>query len=139
MEYRFLIYISYSYSIPVGNPLEVEIKKRGYDVQWFADEEDGKEKLTTKKNVLSTIKDAISYKPHIVLTATNMVPDFISGLKVQLFHGFLAQKRPSKKHIFSEFRIRGFFDLYCTQGPSTTIIFKQLEEKYHHFKVIETN
>lgn len=138
MQYRFLIYISYSYSIPVGNPLEVEIKNRGFEVQWFADEQDGKDNLSSKTNILETIKDVIDYKPHIVLTATNMVPDFISGLKVQIFHGFLAQKRPSKKHLFSEFRIRGFFDLYCTQGPSTTSIFKQLEKKHKHFKVIET-
>jgi len=138
MKYRFLIYISYSYSIPIGNPLEDEIRNRGFEVQWFADEAEGKEKLGSKRNVLATIKDVVDYKPHIVLAATNMVPDFISGLKVQVFHGFLAQKRPSKKHIFSEFRIRGFFDLYCTQGPSTTDIFKKLEAKHQHFKVIET-
>ncbi|MFT5103360.1 MAG: glycosyltransferase involved in cell wall biosynthesis [Candidatus Latescibacterota bacterium] len=138
MKYRFLIYISYSYSIPIGNPLEDEIYSRGHEVQWFADEAEGKEKLASKQNALSTIKDVVAYKPHIVLAATNMVPDFISGLKVQVFHGFLAQKRPSKKHIFSEFRIRGFFDLYCTQGPSTTNIFEQLEAKHKHFKVIET-
>ena len=138
MNYKFLIYISYSYALPIGNPLEKEILKRGYTVKWFADIEDGKKAIQEKDNALSTIKDVLDYKPDIVLTATNMVPDFITGLKVQVFHGFLARKRPSKKHIFSEFRIRGFFDLYCTQGPSTTSIFKQLEEKHKHFKVIET-
>jgi glycosyltransferase involved in cell wall biosynthesis len=122
----------------VGIPLESEIKRRGFEVQWFADETEGKEKIKAKSNVLTSIKEILNYKPHIVLAATNMVPDFISGLKVQIFHGFLAQKRPSKKHIFSEFRIRGFFDLYCTQGPSTTKVFKQLEAKYGHFKVMET-
>ena len=138
MTYRFLIYISYSYSIPVGVPLEEEVRKRGYEVQWFADETEGKEKLALKKNTLDTIDQVIAYEPHIVLTATNIVPDFISGLKVQVFHGFLAKKRPSKRHLFSEFRIRGFFDLYCTQGPSTTSVFKELEKKYKHFKIIET-
>lgn len=138
MQYRFLIYISYSYSIPVGEPLEKEILKLGHIVQWFADEDEGALKIKDRPNTITNIKKVIDYKPHIVLTATNMVPDFVSGLKVQVFHGFLAQKRPSKKHIFSEFRIRGFFDLYCTQGPSTTSIFKQLEKKHGHFKVIET-
>ena len=56
MRYRFLIYISYSYSIPVGNPLETEIKKRGFEVQWFADEIEGKEKLASKENVFSSIR-----------------------------------------------------------------------------------
>ncbi|MCP4969820.1 MAG: CDP-glycerol glycerophosphotransferase, partial [Arcobacter sp.] len=80
----------------------------------------------------------IFYKPDIVLCATNLVPDFISGIKVQIFHGFNAEKRPSKKNIFSHFKIRGFFDLYCTQGPSTTSVFKNLENRYNYFKVVET-
>ena len=138
MPYKFLIYISYNYALPIGNPLEKEILSRGDTVMWYSDLKDGKEALKGKANVLSTIQDVVAYKPDIVLTATNDVPDFITGLKVQIFHGFLAQKRPSKKHIFSEFRIRGFFDLYCTQGPSTTSIFKQLEKKHKHFKVVET-
>ena len=36
------------------------------------------------------------------------------------------------------FTIRGFFDLYCTQGPSSTIPFKKQQEKYNTFEVIET-
>jgi len=138
MKYKFLIYISYSYALPTGIPLEEEILKRGDEVWWFADEKEGKKALKEKDNVYHHIDDVIAYEPHIVLTATNMVPDFITGVKVQIFHGFLAQKRPSKKHIFSEFRIRGFFDLYCTQGPSTTETFKKLAKKYGYFEVEET-
>ena len=41
MQYKFLIYISYSYAVPIGNPLEVEIKRRGYKVFWFSDLENG--------------------------------------------------------------------------------------------------
>ncbi|MDT0293877.1 glycosyltransferase [Mesonia ostreae] len=138
MKYKFLIYISYSYALPTGNPLEQEILKRGEEVWWFADEKDGKKALKGKDNVYTDIEDVIAYEPHIVLAATNMVPDFITGVKVQIFHGFLAQKRPSKRHLFSEFRIRGFFDLYCTQGPSTTENFKKLAKKYGYFEVVET-
>ncbi len=138
MQYKFLIYISYRYSIPIGEPLEKEILKRGDIVKWFADEHETYQYLDSKKNILKSIHEAVAYQPHIVLTATNMVPDFISGLKVQIFHGFNAEKRPSKKNTFSHFRIRGFFDLYCTQGPSTTSIFKQQQKKHPHFEVIET-
>ena len=138
MHYKFLIYISYSYAIPIGNPLEKEIIKRGYTVKWFSDLEDGKNALTNKTNTLETIEDVLSYDPHIILTATDSVPDFIKGLKVQVFHGFNAQKRPSAKNTFSHFRIRGFFDLYCTQGPTTTNGFKNQFNKHPHFEVIET-
>ena len=67
MQYKFLIYISYSYAIPIGNPLEKEIKNRGYEVQWFSDLEEGSNGLINRANVLSGIKDVIHYNPDIVL------------------------------------------------------------------------
>jgi len=138
MNYKFLIYISYSYALPIGTPLETEITQRGYTVKWFADIEDGKKAIQQKNNALQTIQEVLDYKPDVVLTATDSVPDFITGLKVQIFHGFNAQKRPSKKNTFSHFRLRGFFDLYCTQGPSTTKGFLAQQKKHPYFEVVET-
>lgn len=138
MVYKFLIYISYSYAVPIGTPLEQEIIKRGHSIKWFSDLENGKQALKDNSNLLHTIQDVVAYKPDIVLAATNEVPDFITGLKVQIFHGFSAKKRPSKSGGFSHFRIRGFFDLYCTQGPSTTSEFTRLSKKLNYFEVVET-
>lgn len=134
---KFLIYISYSYAIPIGEPLEVEIKKRGYFVRWFSDTDQGLNAIKHKPNFIRSVPELILYEPHIILSISDYVPDFINSLKVQIFHGFLSKKRPSKSG-FSHFRIRGLFDLYCTQGPSSTIEFKRLEKKYKHFKVVET-
>ncbi|WP_304143179.1 CDP-glycerol glycerophosphotransferase family protein [Mesoflavibacter zeaxanthinifaciens] len=138
MNYKFLIYISYSYAVPIGNPLEKEIKKQGYTIKWFSDLDDGKNALSDKNDVIKHIKDVINYQPDIVLTATDNVPDFISGLKVQVFHGFLTYKRPEKSNIEAHFRIRGFFDLYCTQGPSSTQGFLKQQKRHPHFEVLET-
>lgn len=130
-----MIYISYTYAIPIGLPLEKEIRRRGHEVRWFADQKNTRSAITYDQ--FHTIKEVIDYHPDFVLTATDIVPDFISGVKVQIFHGFFAQKRP-EHHSFAHFRIRGFFDLYCTQGPSTTVVFKKLAKKYGYFDVIET-
>lgn len=138
MQIKFLIYISYSYALPIGNPLEQEINSRGYEVHWFSDLEDGKKSIADKKNRIDTIEELVDYRPDVVLTATDMVPDFITGIKVQIFHGFLAQKRPEKKNGFAHFRIRGFFDLYCTQGPSTTEPFLKKQKEKKFFEVVET-
>ena len=138
MQYKFLIYISYSYSVPIGNPLEDEIKRRGHKVFWFSDLENGHKTMQEKVNVFQTIQDVVNYKPDIVLTATDDVPDFITGLKVQIFHGFLTHKRPKKNNSEAHFKIRGFFDLYCTQGPNTTKKFLELSKTHSHFEVIET-
>lgn len=138
MHYKFLIYISYSYAIPIGAPLEDEILKRGYSVKWFADQPDGKIGVLKKLNVLKNIEDIYAYEPHIILTATDSVPDFFYALKVQVFHGFHAEKRPTKNNSFAHFRLRGFFDLYCTQGPNTTEKFQELANKHKYFEVVET-
>lgn len=135
MQYKFLIYITYPYSIPIGVPLEQSIIKKGYEVRWFAEKESTKELIENQNIVLDSIQSAINYNPHIILTATDTVPDFFRGLKVQIFHGFPANKRAFTK---DHFRIRGFFDLYTTHGPSTTSVFKELAEKYKTFDVIET-
>jgi len=135
MNYKFLLYISYSYAVPTGIPLEKVILKHGYRVKWFSDRQDGKIAIPENSEKFETIQEVVAYSPDIVLTITDVVPDFISGLKVQVFHGFNAEKRTFKK---DHFRIRGFFDLYCTQGPSTTSVFKEQQAKYKTFEVIET-
>jgi len=132
---RFLIYISQAYSIPIGRPLQEEIQGRGYVVKWFCDEANTASYLNEREYVLQSIEAVKQYQPDVVLVATNVVPDFFPGLKVQIFHGFSVGKRAAAK---GHFNIRGFFDLYCTHGPSTTVPFKALQEKHKYFDVIET-
>lgn len=135
MEYRFLIYISHTYALPIGLPLQEEIRNRGFQVKWFSEEEAPKKFFPASGELIPDIKEVIAYEPHIVLTITDTVADFIPGLKVQIFHGFLANKHSFKK---GHFRIRGLFDLYCTQGPSTTDTFKEIQKSKPHFLVRET-
>jgi CDP-glycerol glycerophosphotransferase (TagB/SpsB family) len=134
MNYRFLIYISYTYAFPIGEPLEKEIQKCGYEVKWFADVEKTKKKFSKDKSVLEDIQSVMAYQPHIILSITDSIADFIPGIKVQVFHGFPANKRKGT----DQFKIRGFFDLYCTQGPSSTKTFKELSKKHNTFEVVET-
>lgn len=132
---RFLIYFSRGYSVPIGKPLQAEIRKRGYEIKWFAELEEAKPYLTEEDVLLNTVQDVMDYNPDIVLVATDAVPHFFPGIKVEIFHGFLVNKWSFKK---GHFRIRGFFDLYCTQGPSTTGPFNMLKNKHGYFEVMET-
>jgi hypothetical protein len=131
----FLIYISQPYSIPIGRPLQEEIEKRGFSVKWFCDEEKTKKYFTVKETLLETVNEVLTFNPDVVLVATNAVPDFFPGIKVQIFHGFSVNKRSEAR---GHFNIRGFFDLYCTFGPSTTLTFLDLQKKYKYFDVVET-
>ncbi len=132
---RFLIYISQSYGVPIGMPLQEEIARRGFGVKWFCDEESVAQGLEGKIDLLRSVSEVMEFHPDVVLTATNLVPDFFPGIKVQIFHGFSVGKRSESK---GHFNIRGFFDLYCTQGPSTTRPFEELQKKHRYFKVVET-
>jgi CDP-glycerol glycerophosphotransferase (TagB/SpsB family) len=132
---KFLIYISQPYSIPIGRPLQEEIERRGFNIRWFCDEETTKSHLNSKETLLNSVEEVLEYHPDVVLVATNVVPHFFSGIKVQVFHGFsVGKRRESKGH----FNIRGFFDLYCTQGKTTTKPFTKLQKKYKYFEVVET-
>jgi CDP-glycerol glycerophosphotransferase (TagB/SpsB family) len=133
--YKFLLYIAHPYSIAICKPLEDELRKRGYDVMWFSELEYTKKYFDATAKILNTVQEVLQYNPHIVFTATDTVADFIPGVKVEIFHGFSANKRPLMS---DHFKIRGFFDLYLTQGPSTTQIFEQQAAKYGTFEVVQT-
>jgi CDP-glycerol glycerophosphotransferase (TagB/SpsB family) len=132
---KFLIYISQPYSIPIGRPLQSEIEKRGFLIRWFCDEEETRKSLSNRETLLNSIEEVLNYHPDVVLVATNVVPHFFSGIKVQIFHGFSVGKRNEAK---GHFNIRGLFDLYCTQGESTTKPFLELQKKHQYFEVVET-
>ena len=116
-------------------PLQEAIESRGYRIRWFCDEEKSKKYYTKEQKLLNSIEDVLEFNPDVVLVISNVVPDFFPGIKVQVFHGFSVGKRSESK---GHFNIRGFFDLYCTQGATTTLPFLELQKKYKHFEVVET-
>jgi CDP-glycerol glycerophosphotransferase (TagB/SpsB family) len=129
---KFLLYLSQNYSFEILRPLCSLMHKEGHDVRWFVEgSEVNKSQFQPDDIVLSTISEAISFQPDASFLPGNIVPSFIPGLKVQLFHGFEWKKK-------GHFRIRGCFDLYCTQGPFFTEKFEALREKHPHFTVKET-
>lgn len=135
---RYLLYATHDYCFSILRPIQAEILARGDNVAWFIHgDEITTNYLTSTERQLASIASVIEYNPFVVITPDNTVPHFFPGIKVQVFHGLNAQKR-TRRGLDSHFTIRGFFDLYCTQGPSTTSVFEALKEKYKHFCVAET-
>jgi len=132
---RYLFFVSQLYSLSIVRPLQKAIRERGDEVAWFLNQKQYADYLNEDEKQLATVQDVMDYNPCAVFVASNTVPDFFPGIKVQLFHGFNAQKRDENK---GHFRLRGFFDLYCTQGPSTTEPFKGLAKEHQNFEVVET-
>jgi len=135
---RYLFFISQDYSFPVLRPLQDAILARGDKVSWFIyGEEVHREYILPHESIIGNVEEIISYNPDAVFVPGNVAPSFIPGLKIEVFHGLPGGKTTKKGTIY-HYIIRGMFDLYCTQGPSSTNRFKQLENKYGHFTVQET-
>lgn len=135
MSKRYLFFVSISYAYPILRPLQDEIWRRGDEVSWFI-EEPCPVLLEKDERQLKTIQEVIKYNPIAIFAPGNYIYDFLPGVKVSLFHGYPINKRRTK--FDDHFKIRGGFDIYCTQGESSTSIFKELERKHKHFKVYET-
>ncbi|MFQ3248224.1 MAG: UDP-N-acetylglucosamine 2-epimerase [Glaciecola sp.] len=130
--YKFILLIQQNYTFEILRPMQAEMKARGDQVLWLALGRDVKSELfDEQENVTRSISEAIAFKADAIFVTGNVVPDFIPGLKVQVFHGFEWKKK-------GHFRIRGSFDLYCTQGPLFTRKFDEFAKQYGYFDVVET-
>jgi len=129
---RYLFYIAHNYSFEILRPLQQVILAQGDEVKWLAV---GKEVTLSyfqeNESLLSSIDDARAYSPDASFAPGNEIPNFIPGLKVQVFHGLEWKKK-------GHFVIRDFFDLYCTHGPATTSRFNDLAKQHKFFDVVET-
>lgn len=129
---HYLFYITENYSFEILRPLQQEIQRRGDQVKWLVGGNNvNLSNFSASERQLSSIKEAVEYNPSACFVPGNLIPNFIPGLKVQVFHGLEWKKK-------GHFQIRGFFDLYCTHGEATTARFKQLAEKFGYFDVVET-
>lgn len=136
MNKHYLFFCSHGYAIPILRPLQQEILRRGDHVAWFLEATCSNEQLTADDLQLHTLSDVKTWNPRAVFAPGNWVYDFFPGVKVELFHGFPINKRNDAHD--DHFRLRGWFDIYCTQGASSTQPFLQLEKKHGNFKVYET-
>lgn len=135
---HILLYGAHLYALSILRPLQQAARERGVVVGWFLLSDLAAQRhhyMHDDERVLETVQAVREFAPEAVFATTNTVPDFFPGLKVQLFHGFNARKRSERK---GHFRLRGCFDLYCTQGPDTTVQFTELARVHGYFDVVQT-
>jgi CDP-glycerol glycerophosphotransferase (TagB/SpsB family) len=130
----YLLYATERYALPILQPLAKTLLAAGHRVHALLALGAAGSRLSGEVNHL-TAPAAAALRPRAVFSASNGVPPFVSGAKVQLFHGFNVEKREDAR---GHFNIRGLFDLYCTQGPLTTAPFEALARLRGHFAVVET-
>ena len=137
MPHKYLFFVSQNYSYAILRPLQAAIIARGDEVAWFLHGHINADYLRSNEKRLLTIDDVVAYQPDASFVPENMIPRFIPGLKVSVFHGFDPGKM-NRRGTNDHFHIRECFDLYCTQGPNTTGPFKAMAEQLGYFNVVET-
>lgn len=131
---EFLLFGTERYAVPILQPIADSLQARGHSVAaWFVDGAEGARLGGGVRPV--GLAEAVAIDWRAVVTAANWVPPFLAGAKVQVFHGFDVEKRNARR---GHYRIRGLFDLYCTQGPTTTARFEALSRRRGGFAVVET-
>jgi CDP-glycerol glycerophosphotransferase (TagB/SpsB family) len=131
---RYLLFASQIYALSILRPLQEAVRRGGGQAAWFFDGP-GADYLRDDERLLESVERVRAFDPIAVYVPGNSVPDFFPGIKVEVFHGFSVGKRSDNE---GHFRIRGLFDLYCTQGSTTTRRFRQLARRHKHFHVEET-
>ena len=137
MSKKYLFYVAQNYSFAMLRPLQDEIRRRGGDVAWFLEKNVNSNYLTAAEQQLTDIASVVSYNPFAVFVPGNVVPDFIPGIKVGVFHGFDAGKM-NRRGQEDHYQIRGCFDLYCTFGEKVTHRFELLAQQHGYFDVVNT-
>ena len=130
---KILLFCENAYAIDILRPLQDEAAREGGNqVLWFVDARKIPAfPLAAEVQWTNSIQEAYDFRPEAVFVPGNIVPYYLSGVKVQVFHGYAAEKK-------DHWIIRRYFDTYFTQGPYFTSHFQALARKYGDFEVLET-
>ena len=130
---KILFYISKKYSIPIIAPIVKYLEKTEHSFAFFMSKKVRNELSLEFNNhkLLQNIEESKLFSPDVVIVPGNFVDFRIPGIKVQIFHGLGVEKA-------SHYKIRHFFDVYCTSGPFVTKKYRRLQKRNKYFLVKET-
>lgn len=132
---HYLLFASHTYAFAILRPIEQEIRRRGDEAAWWL-EFSCPDLRTEDEKRLYTLSEVKAFAPIAVIAPGNWVYPFFPGVKVEVFHGYPMRKRIEA--IDDHFTLRGWWDIYCTQGPSSTPYFTELAQQHGYFKIYET-
>ena len=130
---KIVLFCENRYAIDILQPLyEEAVSQNCHDVLWYIHTPKIKSfKLDDGAHWTDSMQELYDFSPEAVFVPGNIVPYYLPGVKIQVFHGYAAEKK-------DHWIIRRYFDTYFTQGPYFTSHFEASALKYKDFEVRET-
>ena len=130
---RIVLFCENKYAIDILHPIQLEADREGgNEVLWYVHEKKIPDfPLKHEVRWTTSMQETYDFMPEAIFVPGNIVPYYLSGVKIQIFHGYAAEKK-------DHWIIRRYFDCYFTQGPYFTKKFMELSLKYGDFEVLET-
>lgn len=130
---KIVLFCENLYSLSILRPIENEAQKDGNNsVLWYMHESKiPHSEIPDGIEWTYSIQQIYDFSPEVIFVPGNIVPYYLPGVKIQIFHGYAAEKK-------GHYVMRKYFDLYLTQGPEYTKGFEALAKKYGNFEVKET-
>jgi len=130
---RIVLFCENKYAIDILNPIQIEANREGNnETLWYVHREKIPDfPFQREVRWTNSIQEVYNFSPEVIFVPGNIVPYYLPGVKIQIFHGYAAEKK-------DHWVIRRYFDTYFTQGPFFTNNFLKLARKYNDFEVLET-
>lgn len=130
---RIVLFCENKYAIDILYPIYLEaIKTTDNTVLWYVHASKIPQfPLSGEVEYTDSMQEVYDFSPEAIFVPGNIVPYYLPGVKIQVFHGYAAEKK-------DHWVIRRYFDTYFTQGPFFTKKFIGLSKKYGDFEVVET-
>ncbi len=130
---RIVLFCENKYAVSILFPIQEEANRSSeHLVLWYVHAPKIPDfPLKEEVRWTNSIQEIYDFSPEAIFVPGNIVPYYLPGVKIQIFHGYAAEKK-------DHWVIRRYFDTYFTQGPFFTRGFKKLAEKYGDFEVVET-
>ena len=128
---KVVLFCQHAYAFGILEPISAILKEKSYPYIWFTTKDLSDHFPFESEPHTDSISALRKFKSDAIFIPGNYVPFYLRGYKIQIFHGLAGEKA-------SHFKVRGYFDVYLTQGPYFTNRFNQIREKHKNFEVIET-
>ena len=91
---RIVLFCEQKYAINILTPIQEEaLKSGGHDILWYVHSRNIPDfPLKDRVKWTDSIQKIYDYSPEAIFVPCNIVPYYLPGVKIQIFHGYAAEK-----------------------------------------------